>query len=182
MNKIDSNPKPVRKKPGDSKNSQLKDRVKNTGNETENVKNEDGILVDTARKIETGAKVVSEKATDMAEKVSDQTTEIAEIVYDKFKKGVSDAYDVGSKTVGDISKKAVKYIKKYEDNIEMNKLKQKRNKKMQELGTHIFTLYHSKSQNLQQTLSTDESQKILNELEVLNKKIIKIGKQYKKKK
>ena len=91
MNKIDSNPKPERKKTGKSKNSQLKNRAKDTHNQKKNVKNEDGILVDAARKIETGAKVLGEKTSDVAEKVSDQTTQIAEKVYDKLKKGASDA-------------------------------------------------------------------------------------------
>lgn len=181
MNKASSNQKPEGSKSGESKNSQSQNKSKSTGNKRGKVKDDDGILVETARKIETGTKVIGEKAADVAEKVSEQTSEIAEIVYDKFKKSVSDAYDVSSKTISDMSKKAGKYIKKYEDTVEMKKLNTDRNMKLQELGTHICTLYNSKSQDIKELLADDESQKILKDLEILNKDIVKIGRKIKRK-
>jgi hypothetical protein len=181
MNKANSDQKPAGSESVKSKNSQSQNKSESTGNKHDKVKDENGILVDAARKIESGAKVVGEKAADVAEKISEQTSEIAEIVYDKFKKGVSDAYDVSSKTMSDMSKKAVKYIKKYEDTVEMKKLSHDRNNKMQALGTHIFTLYKSKSQDLRELLLDEESQKILRDLEILNKDIVKIGRKIKRK-
>ena len=168
-------------KSGKSKKSQSLSKSKSAGAKRDKVREEDGILVDAARKIETGAKAFGVKAADVAEKVSDQTTEITEIVYDKLKKSVTDAYDVSSKTISDMSQKAGKYIKKYEDTVEMKKLSHDRNKKMQELGSHIFSLYKLKSQDIGKLLENEESQKILKELENLNKEIVKIGRKIKRK-
>ena len=64
--------------------------------------------------------------------------------------------------------------------IEMKKLNHDRNIKMQELGSHIFTQYKSKSLNITELLANDESQKILSELEVINKEIVKLGKKIKR--
>ncbi len=141
----------------------------------------EGRLVETARKIETGVKVLSEKTTDVVGKVSDQTAEFTEKIYDKFKKGVHDAYDVGSKSLSDMRKKTGKYIQKYEDTFDIKSLKNDRDVKMHELGTHIFTLYKSKSQTLTDLLANDVSQKILNELELLEKNIAKLSRRIKRK-
>jgi hypothetical protein len=181
MSKVSSDQKLERSKPGKSKNSQSQSKSKLAGNKYDKVKDENGILVEAAKKIETGARVIGGKAVDVSEKISEQTVEIAETIYDKFKKGVSDAYDVSSKTMGDMSKKAGKYLKKYENTVEMKKLQNDRNMKMQELGTHIFTLYKSKSLDIGELITEIESQKILNELQVLNKEIIKIGRKIKRK-
>jgi hypothetical protein len=181
MNKSSSDQKPERSKAGKLKSSQLQNISKSTGNKRTQVKDKDGILVEAARKIETGAKVVGEKAVDVADKLSEQTSEFAEIGYEKIKKGVSDVYDVSSKTISDISKKAVKYVKKYENTVEMKKLSHDRNVKMQELGSHIFALYKSKTQEIKELLANDESKKIINDLEVLNKAIVKIGRKIKRK-
>jgi hypothetical protein len=181
MNKASSDQKPERSKAGKSKSSQSQIKSKSTGNKGDKVKDEDGILVEAARKIETGAKVIGEKAVDVADKLTEQTSEFAEIGYDKLKKSVSDVYDISFKTFSDMSKKAVKYVKKYENTVEMKKLNNDRNTKMQELGTHIFTLYKSKSQDIKELLANEESQKILNDLEILNKAIVKIGRKIKRK-
>jgi hypothetical protein len=148
MNKENSRKKPNRNNSAKLKKSQLKNESKSNDHKNNKVSDEDGILVETARKVETSAKVIGEKAADVVEKVADQTTDIVDLAYDKVKKGVSDVFDVSSKTLADMSKKATKYIKKYEDTHEMKKLNHDRNIKMQELGIHIFTLYKSKSQNI----------------------------------
>ena len=164
MNKARSDQKPEGSRAGKIRNGPSQIKSKSTGNKVDKVKDEDGILVEAARKIETGAKVFGDKAVDVADKLTEQTSEFAEIGYDKLKKGVADAYDVSSKTISDMSKKAVKYVKKYEDTVEMKKLSNDRNIKMQELGTHIFTLHKSKSQDIKELLADEESQKIISDL------------------
>jgi hypothetical protein len=181
MKRAKSNKKPIGSNTEKLKKTTSENKIKSTDPKHGKVKDEDSKLVETARKVESRAKIMGEKAADVAEKVTDQTTEIAEVVYDKVKKGVSDAYDVGSKTLHDMSKKGVKYIKKYDDTIEINKLNHDRNMKMQELGIHIFTQYKIKSQNLTELLAKSESQRILNELEILNKEIVKLGRRIKRK-
>jgi hypothetical protein len=181
MNKVSSDQKSEGGKSGKIKNDQSQKESKSTDNKGDKVKDKNGILVEAARKIESGAKVIGEKTADVSEKVSAQTSEIAEKVLDKFKKSVSEAYDVSFKTISDMSKKAVKYINKYENTVEMKKLSNDRNMKMQELGTHFFNLYKSKSQDIRELLANDESQRILNDLELLNKDIIKLGRKIKRK-
>ena len=181
MNNGKSGKKPNGKTSVKIKKNGSEKTIKATNHKHGKAIDEDSKLVEAARKVETQAKIIGEKAADVAEKVSDQTTEIAEIVYDKVKKGVSDVYDVSSKTLHDVSKKAVKYIKKYDDTFEMKKLNHDRNKKILELGTHIYTLYKSKSQDITELLINDKSQKILNELELLNNDIVKLGRRIKRK-
>lgn len=141
----------------------------------------EGKLVEAARKIETGVKIVSEMTTDVVEKVSDQTTEFTEKVYDKFKKSVHDAYDVGSKSLSDMRKKTGKYIQRYEDTFDIKNLKNDRDKKVYELGTHVFNLYKSKPRNLTDLVANDMSQKLLKEIELLVKDIVKLGRRVKRK-
>jgi hypothetical protein len=181
MTKVNPAQNPEKMKSGKTKDQQLKKKSKSTIPERGTIKVDDGILVDAARKIETGSKLAGEKTADMAEKMSEQASEIAEKVYDKFRKSVSGAYHAGSKTLGDISKTAVNYVKKYEDTAEIKKLNHDRNLKMQQLGTHIFTLFKSKSRKIGELLADEETQRILKELEMLNKNIVKIGKRIKKK-
>jgi hypothetical protein len=181
MNKANSSKKQEKIKSEELKKTGSRNTAKSVDHKNDEVKDEDGVLVETARKVETSARLIGEKTVEVVEKVSDQTTEIAEIVYDRVKKGVSDAYDVGSKTLNDMSKKAVKYIKKYDDTIEMKKFNHDRNMKMQELGLYFFTQYKVKSQNITELFANDETQKILNELELLNKDIVKLGRRIKRK-
>ncbi len=181
MNKASPGKKSGTGKSGKSRDTQSQIKSKSTAIKDDKVRDEDGILVETARKIETGAKVIGEKAVDVADKLTEQTSEFAEIGYDKLKKGVSDAYDISSKTISDVSQKAVKYIKKYENTVEMKKLSNDRDMKMQELGTHIFTLYKSKSQDIKELLANNETQKFISDLELLNKSIVKIGRKIKRK-
>jgi hypothetical protein len=181
MNKVKSNQKPKGQKSGKSKTVQEPTKSKLSEIKQDKIDDETGVLVEAAKKIESGAKVLGKRASKVAEKVSEQTTEIAEVTFGKLKKGVSDAYDLSSKTVSDMSKKAGKYVKKYEDTIEMKKLSHDRNKKMQALGEHIFTLYKSKSKDVDELFTNKVSLKILNELEVLNKEIVRIGRKIKRK-
>jgi len=178
------NRKETDRKSKEEKTKKLSDRQVKTKTKsiTKNkIQADEGKLVETARKIETGVKVLGEKTTEVVEKVSDQTAEFTEKVYDKFKKGVHDAYDVGSKSISDMRKKTGKYIQKYEDTFEVKSLKNDRDKKMHELGTHIFNLYKSKSQNLTDLIANDVSKKILNEIELLEKDIAKLSKRIKRK-
>jgi hypothetical protein len=181
MNNASSGKKPEENKSGRSKDSKSSINLKSSENKKDPVKDEEGVLVDAARKIETGAKKISEKATDVVEKVSDQTTEVAEIVYDKVSKSVSDAYQASAKTMSDVSKKAGKYIKKYENTFEIKKLSNERDIKMQELGTHIFNLYKSKSLAVDKLVADDESLRLINNLVSLNKEIVTMGRKIKKK-
>jgi len=169
------------KKPEKLKKAQPSKTSNSKRNKDVKVNNEDGVLVDTARRVETSARLIGDKTVEVVEKVADQTTEIAEVALDKLKKGVSDAFDRSSKAMSEMSKKAGRYIKKYEDTVEMKKLSHDRDLKMQELGTHIFNIYTSKPQDIEQLLMNDESQRLLNDLELLNKEIVKLGRRIKRK-
>jgi hypothetical protein len=181
MNNKKSSQKSNQNKSDKLKKSPSKSESKSGDLKGKKVIGENGVLVETARKVETGARIIGDKTVEVVEKVSDQTTQIAEVAYDKLKKSVSDAYDKSSKTMTEMSKKAGKYVKKYEDTIEMKKLSNDKNIKMQELGTHVFALYKSKSRDIKELLINNDSKKILGELEILNKEIVKLGRRIKKK-
>lgn len=161
MNKSTTGQKPKQNKSEKMKKVSSKNDSKARDLEGKSVIDENGVLVETARKVETGARIIGDKTVEVVEKVSDQTTEIAEVAYEKIKKGVSDAYDKSSKTMNEMGKKAGKYIKKYEDTIEMKKLSHGRNKKMQELGAHFYTLYKSKAQPIDDLFSNGDLQRNL---------------------
>ena len=181
MNTLSSGKKQDENKSGRPKEQKPPMKSKSDDSKRDAAGTEEGVLVDTARKIEKSAKKISEKATDVVEKVSDQTTEVAEIVYDKVSKGVSDAYHTSTKTMGDMSKKAVKYIEKYENRLEIKKLSHARDVKMQELGTHIFNLHKSKSVGIDKLVGHDTSQSMINDIELLNREIVAMGRKIKKK-
>jgi hypothetical protein len=174
-----SKQKKTKNKSVNSKKPGIKNPPLNSRDEQEN--NTDGILVETARKIESGVKVMGEKAADVSEKISEQTSDIAEKIYDKLKGGISDAYDVSSKTVSDVSKKTARYIEKYEDTTEIKKLGHTRDSKMQELGMNVFNLFKSKPRAINELLSNSKSQKILHELELLTREITKLRRRIKRK-
>ncbi len=181
MNKVKSSQRTKQEKSEKQNKDQISQQSNANSNKDMKKNIADGVLVETARRVETSARLIGDKTVEVVEKVSDQTTEIAEIAYDKIKKGVSDAFDRSSKTMHEMSDKASKYIKKYEDTIEMKKLSHNRDRKMHELGTHIFALHQSKSQDLSDLFSNDTTQKILNDLELLNKEIVKLGRNIKRK-
>ena len=180
MNSVKSNQKPKGRTSGKSKTVQKADTSKLSKIKQDKIDEETGVLVEAAKKIESGAKVFGKKASKVAEKVSEQTTELAEITIGKLKKGVSDAYDLSSKTVSDMSKKAGKYVKKYEDTLEMKKLSHDRDKKMQALGEHISALYKSKSKDVKGLFTHEVSVTLLKELELLDKEIVKLGRKIKR--
>jgi len=181
MNKVKSTHKSDGTRSAPSSAGRIQSKSGSTGDKKKDLKNQKGILVEAARKIETGAKVIGEKAADVVEKVTDQTSEVADLVYDKVKKGVSEAYSAGSRTISDVGKKAAKYIKKYDNTLEMQRLSNDRQNRMHELGTYFFTMYKSKSQDIKVILSSGEAQKMIYELESLNKEIVKLGREIKKK-
>jgi hypothetical protein len=181
MDKENSSKKEKQKKPEKLIKDKTASKAKTISTKDTEIEVEDGVLVETARRVETSARLLGDKTVEVVEKVSDQTTEIAEIALDKLKKGVSDAFERGSKTMSDMGKKAGKYVKKYEDTLEMKKLSHDRNKKMEELGSHIFNKYKSKTKNIAELINDEESQRLLSDIELLNKEVVKLGRRIKRK-
>jgi hypothetical protein len=96
MKKANSSHKSNQDKPDKLNNGKSSRKSNMKRNKDVKVTGEDGVLVETARKVETSARLIGDKTVEVVEKVSDQSTEIAEVAYDKLKKGVSDAIDKSS--------------------------------------------------------------------------------------
>ena len=126
------------------------------------VKEETSFILDAAENIEASAKVVSEKASDVAAKIADKSSRLAGDIFERIKKGVSEAVEVGAKAVDELGKTAQGYLDKYESTMEMKKLSDKRKKATTELGTLIYTQYKIKKKTPTELLQADEVKALIN--------------------
>jgi hypothetical protein len=160
-------PKKETKKKIASKSS--KSKVKKTSTSTE----AHGFLTEAAENIEAGAEVVGEKISKIAEKTSESAGEIFKAV----KKGLSSIFDTGTKFADEITQTAHKYIEKYQHNMEVKKLSSERNSLTAKLGLKTFVKYKMNETTLQKLLEENEILDLIKEIEKLDRKIVKIGKQ-----
>ena len=122
---------------------------------------EKGFLGEVAEDIGEGAKKAGEKATDLAD-----------IVVDQLKKGWSQAYEAGAK----LSQAAHEYVEKYKAESEIEKLKDEKNELMTQLGQSIFKHHLSGGKFTESFFNKKEVIDQFNQVEILDKKIIRTGK------
>jgi len=127
---------------------------------------EKGFLGEVAEDIGEGAKMVGEKAT-----------ELTDIVVDKLKKRLSQAYDAGAKVVDELSQAAQEYVEKYKAESEIKKLKGKKDLLFTRLGYSILKRHREKGKVTESFFNEKEIIDQFNQIEMLDKKIIKTGKQ-----
>ena len=156
--------------------------TKSAAPKTQKVKEDTSFISEAAGNIEAGAKVVGEKASDVATKIADKSSKLAGDIFEKIKKGVSDAYDVSAKAVDELGKTAQGYLDKYESTMEMRKLSDRRKKVATKLGERVYTQYKLKKKTPTQLLQTDEVKASIAEITKLDKEIVKLGKIIDKKK
>jgi len=133
---------------------------------TAEIEKEKGFLGDVVENIGEGAKMVGEKAT-----------ELTDIVVDKLKKGLSQAYEAGAKVVDELSQAAQEYVEKYKAESEIKKLKGEKDKVMTQLGQSIFK-HHLAGERFEESFfNKKEIIDQFNQIEMLDKKIIKAGEQ-----
>ena len=136
---------------------------------------ETGFLVEAAINIESSARKVGKKAGEVTEKLGDQAAEIAGKVFDTIKKGVTESYETSSRAIEDLAGKAGDYLKKFETSVEMRKLREKKDQLSEKLGGQIYTVSRKKNISIEKMLSDKSIQPLLQEMIVLHKEILKLG-------
>lgn len=99
------------------------------------------------------------------------------IVVDKLKKGLSQAYEAGAKVVDELSQTAQEYAEKYRAESEIKKLKGENDDLMAQLGQSIFKQHLADGGFAESFFNRKEIVDQFNQIEIIDKKIIKIGKQ-----
>lgn len=127
---------------------------------------EKGFLGGVAEDIGDGAKMVGEKATELTDRV-----------VDKLRKGLSQAYEAGAKVVDEMSQTAQEYAEKYKAESEIKKLKGENDKLTAQLGQCIFKQHLADGGFAESFFNRKEIIDQFSQIEMLDKKIIKIGKQ-----
>ncbi|MGB5747041.1 MAG: hypothetical protein WBM69_08680 [Desulfobacterales bacterium] len=98
------------------------------------------------------------------------------IVVDKLKKGLSQAYEAGAKVVDELSQNAQEYAEKYRAESEIKKLKGEKDKLMAQLGQSVLKHHLAGGGFAESFFNGKETIDQFNQIEILDKKIIKIGK------
>jgi hypothetical protein len=127
---------------------------------------EKGFLGEVAEDIGEGAKMVGEKAA-----------ELTDTIVDKLKKGLSQAYEAGAKVVDELSQTAQEYAEKYKAESEIKKLKGERDLLITQLGQSIFKHHREKGKVMESFFNEKEIIDQFNQIEMIDKQIIKTGKQ-----
>ncbi|MFZ0450073.1 MAG: hypothetical protein WAL98_12595 [Desulfatiglandaceae bacterium] len=130
-----------------------------------------GFLGEVAENIGEGARMAGEKAT-----------ELTDIMVDKLNVGFSHAYEAGAKVVDDLSRAAQKYVEKYKAESEIRKLKGEKDELMTQLGQSILKHHLAGGRFAESFFNKEEIIDQFNQIEMLDKKIIEIGKQLDKEK
>lgn len=122
-------------------------------------------IPDSTETILEGAKIFSEKASDIFNTFLGKVKETAESAYEK-----------GSQIYESVSLTAQDYLDKFKDRAEMSELKEKRDAVAKELGYMCFMEYSGRYRFRVSFLQGDEFKKLMAQVRELDKEIIKIGK------
>ena len=114
--------------------------------------------------------------------VGEKAAEFTETVVDKLKKGWSQAYEAGAKVVDELSQTAQEYAEKYRSESEIKKLKGEKDLLITQLGQSIFKHHLAGGGFAESFFKSKEIIGQFNQIEILDKKIIKSGKQLDKEK
>ena len=122
-------------------------------------------IPEATENIALGAKVFSEKASDIFNTFLDRLKETAEAAYEK-----------GSQIYENVALKAQGYLEKFKDRSEMASLVEHRDEVAQKLGYMCFMEYSGRYRFRVEFMKSDEFKKLMAQLRELDKQIIDIGK------
>jgi len=123
------------------------------------------IFPDSAENIAMGAKVFSEKASDIFNTFLEKVKETAESAYEK-----------GSQIYENMALTAQGYLDKFRDRNEMVQLKEQRDEVATQLGYMCFMEYSGRYRFRVEFMKGEEFKKLLAQIRELDKQIIDIGK------
>lgn len=114
--------------------------------------------------IAAGAKVFSEKASDIFSRF-----------YEKAKEAVESAYEKGTELYESLSVRAQNYIEKYRDRSEMASLQEDRDEVAQKIGYMCFMEYSGRYRFRVEFMKDEDLKKLMAQMRELDKEIIRIG-------
>ena len=111
-----------------------------------------------------GARLFSEKASDIFKTFVEKVKETAETAYDK-----------GSQIYESMALSAQHYIERFKDRSEMAQLKEQRDEVATQLGYMCFMEYSGRYRFRVEFMKGEEFKKLMSQLRQLDKEIIKLG-------
>lgn len=103
-------------------------------------------------------------------------------VFEKIKERATKVYASSSKMVDEITQTAHEYAERYQHNVEMKKLGEKRDVITAKLGMTAFEQFKSSNKLPDKFLNREDITSQIKEIEKLDKQIVKIGKKLEKSK
>jgi hypothetical protein len=131
-----------------------------------NKSNED-FISDPKENILLGAKVFSEKASDIFSNFLDKLKQTAEAAYEK-----------GSEIYETVSLSAQHYLERYKDRSEMAKLQKDKDEVAIQLGYMCFMEYSGRYRFRVEFMKNEELKKLMAQMRELDKQIIQIGERF----
>lgn len=141
----------------------------NKKNKSKNDSKKKSFFTELLENVEQGAKIVSEK-----------TSEIASETFEKVKKSASDAIDTSSHVVTELYYSASEYTDQFKDKIEMNKLNSRKQELFSELGQHFYKKYKIENITFSKFSRTRNFTSLLKKIQQLDEEIVELGKNLKK--
>lgn len=121
-------------------------------------------IPESTENIMAGARVFSEKASDIFKTFIEKVKETAESAYEK-----------GSQIYENVSLSAQHYVERFKDRSEMAQLKEERDEVATQLGYMCFMEYSGRYRFRVEFMKGEEFKKLMSQLRQLDKEIIKLG-------
>jgi len=122
------------------------------------------VFQESKENIAEGARVFSEKASDIFSRF-----------FDKVKDAAESAYEKGSEIYETLSVQAQNYAEKFRDRSEMRNLKEDRDEVAKQLGYMCFMEYSGRYKFRAEFLKNEEFKKLMSQMKELDKEIVQIG-------
>jgi hypothetical protein len=132
--------------------------------ENTNKKEEREFFPESRENIAAGAKVFSERASDIFSRF-----------YERAREAVESAYEKGTELYETLSVRAQNYIEKYRDRSEMASLQEDRDEVAQKIGYMCFMEYSGRYRFRVEFMKDEDLKKLMAQMRELDKQIIKIG-------
>ncbi|HER10047.1 MAG TPA: hypothetical protein ENO20_14175 [Bacteroides sp.] len=122
------------------------------------------IIQESKENITEGARIFSEKASDIFSRF-----------FDKVKDAAESAYEKGSEIYESLSVNAQNYAEKFRDRSEMRNLKEDRDEVAMQLGYMCFMEYSGRYKFRAEFLKNEDFKKLMSQMRALDKEIVQIG-------
>jgi hypothetical protein len=132
-----------------------------------NEKSNGEFIPESKENIMLGAKVFSEKASDIFSTFLEKVKQTAEVTYEK-----------GSEIYETVSLSAQNYLERFKDRSEMARLQKDRDEVSRQLGYMCFMEYSGRYRFRVSFLKSEEFKKLMSQMGELDKQIIQLGEQF----